>query len=164
MVDIKLEALTPDAFLEFGDVITLEAASRHFPINGGTTERYHDISTAVAFGEDARVILSIARAKPFVLPLQVDMLERHPQGSQAFVPLDNKARFIVVVAPDKNGEPGAPHAFLADKGQGINYFRNTWHSVLTTLDHATDFLVVDRDGLGDNLEEFHLPQPFTVIA
>lgn len=162
-ISIKAEPLTPEAFEAFGDVISFDAAARHFPINGGTTERYHALSSAVAFGEDAHVIISLARAKPFQLPLKVAMLERHPFGSQAFVPL-SPTRFLVVVAADRHGQPGTPRAFLAQGGQGINYFRNTWHGVLSVLDNQADFLVVDREGDGENLEEFQLDKPYEVTV
>lgn len=161
MNQIQPEPLTPEAFEPFGDILSFAAAGRHFPINGGTTERYHALSSAVAFGENAHVILSLARAQPVKLPLKVSMLERHPDGSQAFVPL-GPARFIIVVAPDIFGKPGPARAFLADNGQGINYFRNTWHGVLSVLDHETDFLIVDREGKGPNLEEYELDTPLEV--
>ena len=39
---------------------------------------------------------------------------------------------------------------------------NTWHGVLTVLDKEADFIVVDRGGDGNNLEEFPLDPPFLV--
>lgn len=161
MTRIVLEPLTQKAFAAFGDVISADAANRHFPINNGTTERYHDLGRAVALGIDARVILSIARAQPFALPLTIAMVERHPLGSQAFVPL-KPTRFVVVVAPDTEDGPGPLRAFLAGPGQGINFFAGTWHGVLSVLDEQTDFLIVDRDGAGDNLETVDLNPPVTV--
>jgi len=161
MKSIAARPLTQDAFALYGDVIEIGPDRTSHFINGGTTERFHDLSTAVAFGEDARVIISMARARPFEPPITLDMMERHPEGSQAFVPVAT-ARFVVTVAPDENGRPGEPEAFLAAPGQGINYFRGTWHGVLTALDNVTDFLIVDRDGDGINLEEYHFEAPVRV--
>lgn len=160
---IKIEPLTREAFLEFGDVIEVTPDTSSHPINAGTTERFHDLATAIATGEDARTIISIARAQPFILPLKLGMVERHPFGSQAFVPL-KPTRFLVVVAPDEDGKPGEPRAFMAAPGQGINYFLGTWHGVLTALDEVTDFLIVDRDGDGKNLETFDFDTPWSIEA
>jgi len=90
-------------------------------------------------------------------------VERHPLGSQAFYPLSPRP-FLVIVAPDRDGTPDRPRAFLATPGQGVNIARNVWHGVLTPLEDESDFLVVDRGGDGLNLEEFTFPQPWTIIA
>lgn len=89
------------------------------------------------------------------------MMERHPLGSQAFIPLEQKP-FLVVVAPDKDSAPGQPVALMAEAGQGVNYFRNTWHAVLTPLESKTNFVIVDRFGEGDNLEEHFFEHPYIV--
>ncbi len=103
----------------------------------------------------------MARAQPFTMPLTLSMLERHPDGSQAFIPI-TQTRFVVIVAPDEDGKPGMPLAFMASPGQGINYLQNVWHGVLTALDEVTDFIIVDRAGDGDNLEIFNLEHPYEV--
>lgn len=161
MTTIKIEPLTKQAFEPFGDVIEIRDDANSYPINGATTARYHDLATVVATGEEARTIISMARATPFQLPLEISMVERHPLGSQAFIPV-RPTRFVVTVAPDEHGRPGTPRAFMAEPGQGINYFLGTWHAVLTAIDGETDFIIVDRAGEGDNLEEYHYPEPFTV--
>ncbi len=161
MPSIKIEPLTKEAFLAFGDVIEIRPDGDSHPINSGTTTRFHNLGTVVANGEDARPIISMARATPFTLPLSLEMVERHPFGSQAFIPV-KPTRFLVVVAPDEDGRPGSPKAFLAGPGQGINYFVNTWHGVLTALDGETDFIIIDREGAGENLEEFRFPEPWSV--
>jgi len=161
MTTIKIQPLTRKAFAIFGDVIEIASDNESYPINAGTTQRFHDLGTVVATGEDARPIISMARAQPFELPLSLALVERHPNGSQAFIPV-RPTRFLVVVAPDENGRPGTPRAFMAAPGQGVNYFLGTWHGVLTALDDETDFLIVDREGDGDNLETFTFAQPYTV--
>lgn len=158
---IKIEPLTREAFEAFGDVIEITANSDSHPINAGTTERFHDLATIIATGEDARAIISMARAQPFTLPLTVPMLERHPFGSQAFIPI-TPGRFVVVVAPDAGGKPGTPRAFMVGPGQAINYFLGTWHAPLAVLDSQTDFIAIDREGDGENLEIYDLPEPYLV--
>jgi len=157
---ITARPLTRDAFAPFGDVIDA-SGGHHFPINGGMTERYHDLAKVETAGDNARVLISIARGKPYAFPLALTMVERHPLGSQAFVPLEPRP-FLVVVCPDTAGEPGEPKAFLAGLDQGINYHRNVWHAVLTPIGQSQDFLIVDRGGDGNNLEEFFFAEPYEI--
>jgi ureidoglycolate lyase len=133
----------------------------HFPINGDKCERYHDLAPVEAEGPNARVLLSILRAQPYGFPLTLAMVERHPFGSQAFMPL-SPAPFLVVVCHDGPEGPGEPHAFVTAPGQGISYPRNTWHAVLTPIGAPQDFLVVDRGGDGSNLEEHDFDEPWTI--
>src|SRR5213075_2903471 len=96
-------------------------------------------------------------------PYTLKLVERHPFGSQAFYPLSSHP-FLVIVAPDVDGAPGTPRAFLTGPGQGINIGMNVWHGVLTSLEAVSDFLVVDRGGDGNNLEEHHFAEPWTIVA
>ncbi|MFD2238380.1 ureidoglycolate lyase [Aureimonas populi] len=153
------EPLTADAFRPFGEVIEPDNASEIKLINNGTTTRFHDIAP-VEVGE-GRALISIFRGKPFALPLQVRMLERHPLGSQAFMPIEGRP-YLVVVAPDDGGRPGAPRAFLCEGDKGVSYARNVWHHPLVALGERSDFLVVDRGGEGVNLEEFVFDEPYSV--
>lgn len=130
-------------------------------INGGNTERYHALAQADVTGDGARVVINMFRGKPRSFPHAVDMMERHPLGSQSFSPLSARP-FLVVVAEDEDGKPGRPRAFLAGPGQGVNYHRNVWHHPLMTIGETSDFLVVDRDGPGVNLEEYFYEQPFFI--
>lgn len=158
---IVIEPLARDAFAPFGQVVEIEGAE-HYAINNGMTERYHDLARIELGGADPRPLLSIFRGKPYALPLTLGMVERHPFGSQAFYPLSARP-FLVIVAPDMHGVPGTPRAFLTGPGQGVNIAMNTWHGVLTPLEAESDFLVVDRGGPGNNLEEYFFPEPYTVI-
>ena len=157
---ITARPLTREVFAEFGDVIDTDWAN-HYPINGGMTERYHDLAGIEAIGRNARVLISIFRGKPYAFPLELKLVERHPLGSQAFVPLSPRP-FLVVVCHDENGVPGTPHAFLTQPGQGVNYPRNLWHGILTPIGEPLDFLIVDRGGAGNNLEEFYFPKPYEI--
>lgn len=157
---LTIRPLTQEAFAPFGTVIEADPATmRH--INGGNTERYHALAEAEAVGEDAKVIINLFRGSPRSFPYAVDMMERHPFGSQSFSPIDNRP-WLVVVAEDEGGKPGLPQVFRAGGRQGINYRRNVWHHPLMTLDAVSDFLVVDRLGGGVNLEEFFFDEPFII--
>ncbi|MEO8882063.1 MAG: ureidoglycolate lyase [Devosia sp.] len=157
---LSIEPLTRDAFAPFGQVIEMEG-SDHFPINGGMTERHHDLAKIELGGPDPRPLLSIMRGKPYALPLTLKMLERHPLGSQAFYPLSPHP-FLVTVALDHHGTPHSLRAFRTAPGQGVNIAMNTWHAALTTLEAVSDFLVVDRGGDGNNNEEFIFDTPYIV--
>jgi len=156
---IKARPLTADAFAPFGDV--LEAAGKPDKIiNNGFCGRYHD-RARLDFGPDGRAGISLFKAEPRALPYTLDLLERHPDGTQAFIPMSLDA-FLVTVAEDAHGTPTNIRAFIAGQGQGINYYRNTWHSVLTPLSAPGLFAVIDRIGETPNLEEHHLKTPLTI--
>ncbi|UGX84873.1 ureidoglycolate lyase [Phyllobacterium meliloti] len=152
IIPVVVQPLTPAAFKPFGDVIETDGAEMRL-INNGTTQRFHDLANVNVTGEDARVLINIFRGQAFAPPIDIIMLERHPLGSQAFYPLQNRP-FLLVVAEDDAGRPGVPVAFLAGGDQGVNYSRNVWHHPLISLEDVSDFLVVDRGGAGDNLEEY----------
>lgn len=161
MKAIVIEPLTREAYAPFGQVIQIEGAE-HFPINRGMTERYHDLARIELGGVHARPLISIARGKPYQLPLKLEMVERHPLGSQAFYPLSDRP-FLSIVAPDNGGVPGTPRAFLARPGQGVNMAMNCWHAVLTPLGAISDFLIIDRGGEGNNLEEHFFDEPYLIV-
>ena len=160
MRTIDIRPLTRAAFAPFGEVIEREGAA-HFPINAGKCIRYHDLARIETAGEAARPMISLLRGEPYVLPLTLDMVERHPLGSQAFVPLSGHP-FLVVVAQETEQGPGVPLAFRTAPGQGVNIARNVWHGILTPLEAVSDFLVVDRGGEGVNLEEHFYAEPFRI--
>ncbi|MBL8578432.1 MAG: ureidoglycolate lyase [Mesorhizobium sp.] len=157
---IVARRLTRENFAPFGDVLDT-GGDGHYAINGGKCERYHALARPEATGPGGHVIISIFKGTPYTFPLKLTIVERHPFGSQAFMPLSPRP-FLVVVCPDENGEPGEPHAFLTESGQGVNYPRNLWHGVLTPIGEPQDFLVVDRGGAGNNLEEFFFPEPYKI--
>ncbi len=159
MRTIMARPLTAPAFAPFGDVIALREAPTKL-INQGLCGRHHDLA-ALDFG-DGHAGISLFDAKPRTLPYRLDLVERHPDGSQAFIPM-SQTSFLVIVAPDNKGTPGTPLAFLTAPGQGINLHRGTWHGVLTPLQAPGLFAVIDRIGDGPNLEEFRFEQPYTVV-
>jgi len=157
---IYTRPLTKEAFEPFGDVIDTEGALG-FPINNRKCTRYHDLARVEFTGTNARPIINIFRSEAFEFPFQLDGVERHPYGSQAFVPLSDNP-FLVVVCPDEDGVPGTPEAFITQSRQGINFRSNVWHGTLSPLLEAADFLVVDREGEEKNLEEFLFQSPFHI--
>jgi ureidoglycolate lyase len=148
---IKATPLTAEAFAKFGDVICMGAVPDKI-INQGKCERYHDLAE-LSFTETGRAGISLFNATPRELPYQLKLMERHPLGSQAFLPL-HEHPFLVIVAADNAGRPGTPQAFITPPSVGVNYHRNIWHGVLTPLKAPGLFAVVDRIGTDKNLEEF----------
>ncbi|MDH3452674.1 MAG: ureidoglycolate lyase [Gammaproteobacteria bacterium] len=150
------EPLTRDGFAPFGDVIEA-AGARHFSINAGAMERFHDLARVDVSGAEGRAAISIARCtEPTVPPVRVSLIERHPLGSQAFMPLSD-APFLIVVAPP--GEAIAPSelkAFVSNGAQGINYHRGVWHVPLMAMQTGQEFIVVDRTGPDANCDEREL--------
>ena len=156
--EIAIAQLTREAFAPFGDVLEIGIVEPVI-INRGMCARHSDLAD-LDFDADSRLGISIFDAKGYELPYQLEMLERHPNGSQAFLPTTQEP-FIVIVAQDNEGVPGTPRAFLTEPGQGVNYHRGTWHGVLTPLT-ASKFFVIDRIGGGANLEEYWFSTPYVV--
>lgn len=160
MPDLIAQPLTAAAFAAFGEV--LEATGDFRRINDGMCHRHHD-RAALDFGPQGRAGLSIFDATARSLPYGFDLVERHPDGSQAFLPMTTNP-FLIIVAPDEQGTPGTPLAFLTNGAQGINLHRGTWHGVLTPLAAPGLFAVVDRIGPTPNLQEYRYNVPWRVTA
>ncbi len=158
MIDIFATPLTPADFAPFGDILDASGPPDRL-INEGLCGRHHD-RARLDFGE-GRAGISLFDATPRSLPYECTLLERHPDGSQAFLPL-HAHPFLVIVAPDAGGVPGPARAFLTAPHQGINLARGTWHGVLTPLAAPGLFAVIDRIGDTPNLEEYPLPVPYLV--
>ncbi|WP_346796187.1 ureidoglycolate lyase [Halomonas sp. Bachu 37] len=155
MLELNARPLTPQSFAPFGDVIDARTADS-FPINEGRTQRHHDIAKVETLGDDARTLISIFVSQPVELPLEISYLERHPLGSQAFMPLHEEHFLIVVAPPGDDVDPAKVCAFFTDGRQGVNYRPGTWHAVQSVLYREGEFLVVDRGGAGNNCEEYPL--------
>ncbi|AHI31665.1 ureidoglycolate lyase [Marinobacter bryozoorum] len=154
--EIFAEPLTREAFARFGEVIDTDGADA-FLINQGRTERFHALAGVELLGDDPRAILSIFRGQPLE-PLLITLMERHPLGSQAFVPLSSQP-FLAVVAPPGEFDESAIRVFLARGDQGLSYRAGTWHAPLLPLEADADYLVVDRQGPGGNCDETLLVTP-----
>lgn len=153
---LSIEPLAAESFALFGDVIQTEGRDC-FPINQGSTQRYHDLAKIDVSAEGGFPIVSIFRAKPLSFPLIVRMMERHPLGSQAFIPMEEHP-FLIIVAPSGEFNSNALRCFLTCGQQGVNYHRNVWHHPIIALENISDFLVIDRGGDGHNCDEHRVPE------
>ena len=152
--------LTAEAFAAYGDVIEVRGTPSKM-INQGMCGRYHDL--AQLDFTDGRAGISLFDARARHLPHVVDMVERHPDGSQAFMPI-SQVRFLVIVADDEGGMPVNPQAFVTAPGQSINLHRGVWHGMLAPIGSPGQFVVVDRIGDGPNLQEHWFDEPYIVEA
>lgn len=151
---LKVEPLTPEAFKPFGDLIDKDN-SEFFMINNGSTRRYHRMADVDVADNGGEPIISIFQATPLQYPLSIKMMERHPLGSQAFVPLLGNPYLILVAPKADTPEPDAIRAFISNGKQGVNYHKGVWHHPVLALKEEDQFLVVDRAGPGNNCDEVY---------
>ena len=169
MTELNARPLSREAFADFGEVIDLQHA-RRIPINDGLTTRFHDLFTIDVTDGGGRPIVSVFRTAPLPLPHRVRVMERHPRGSQAFIPLDplDNLPFLVLVGAGSGSRLRAADLslFITDGRQGVNLHKNTWHHFQIVLGKERDFIVVDRGGDddGDNLEETRIEDEVWVPA
>ena len=119
-------------------------------INNGYAKRFDGIANLDTSKDNGETIISIFSALKRSFPMKIDMMEKHPLGSQAFVPM-KETTFLVFVAP-KGNKPDLNkiEAFIVPPGIGVNYNPGTWHFPLIATENM-NFLVIDRKGSGDNL-------------
>tara|TARA_B100001059_G_C17711561_1_gene515787 strand:+ start:50 stop:607 length:558 start_codon:yes stop_codon:yes gene_type:complete len=163
------QPLTKEAFAPFGDVVEVpdikqrdKEDSSLIMINGGNTERYDSLANveleAAGGTDNTHAVINIFRAQPRPvskdLAMDIEMVERHPFGSQSFHPLSGEEYLVLVADAVEEPTPENLHLFIARADQGINYHKNTWHHPVLGLNKVCDFLVVDRKGGGNNCEEY----------
>lgn len=156
------EPLTADAFGAFGEVIEASERAERIAINYGMTTRFNDLARLDVAGDGGRAIVSIFRGRPLDPPV-LRVFERHPLGSQSFTPLSGRP-FLAAVAPRGRFDPAAVRVFRAAPRQGVNYAKGVWHHFLLPLEAESDFLVIDRAGPGDNLDELELPPDDQILV
>lgn len=161
MIELQPVPLTSASFAPYGDVIEA-TVTQVAAMNAERFERFDNLCAVEA--NDGHVAISIARCRTATaLPYHFEMVERHPHGSQAFVPLTPN-RFIVVVAPPGDSVVATDlRAFVTNGRQGINYHRGTWHMPLIAFDPGQEFLVIDRAGDSPNCDEHLLEVPVTLL-
>ena len=157
------QPLTRASFAPFGDVIETQGCTP-LAINDGFAERFHDLARLEVAAEGGRALVSIFRGQPRPSPLRLAVMERHPLASQAFFPLHDRDWLVVVAAGPDPVAGRALRAFRAGGRQGVQYGRNVWHHPLLVLVPDHEFLVVDRDGPGDNLEEVSFATPAVLVT
>jgi ureidoglycolate lyase len=155
------EPLTSASFAPFGDVVDAASATATLAINQGRAILYRDLANIDI--QDGETCVSFVRSTPMAPPIVIRRMERHPLGSQAFMPLGGRP-FLVVAAPPGPLATANIRAFLTKGDQGVNYARGAWHHFLLALDEVTDFLVIDRKGEGANLDEAVLPENEQVLV
>ena len=151
--DIAISPLTAQDFAPYGDVLNC-AGEPDKMINAGLCGRFHDRAQVDV---DGKIGISLFRSELRQLPYTLDLVERHPLGSQAFIPMSMDPFLVIVADADLT-----PRAFITAPGEGINFHRGTWHGVLTPLSGPGLFAVVDRVSDGPNLEEHHYEAPYRV--
>ena len=146
---IKPIKITRENFVIYGDLIaTNDVKPRE--INSGYAKRFDDLASISTSKDDGKTVLSIFSALKRTFPMKIDMMEKHPLGSQAFIPL-KETTFLVLVAPQGDSlNLNKIESFIVPPGIGINYKPETWHFPLISTENM-NFLVVDRKGPGDNL-------------
>jgi len=159
LITLQPQALTAEAFEPFGEVIQMHAGAQHFPMNGGKLERYYDLANIdVGVETGGRPVLSIAQCKRVTkLPLDINMMERHPHGSQAIYPLFNQTMMMVVAPVSETIDPQQVRAFYSDGQQGINFAAAVWHLPIIAMRPEQKFMLIDRGGDNHNCDEFHFP-------
>ena len=154
-ITLKAEPLTRERFAPYGEVIESSRDTAD-AMNAARFQRFDNLCN-VDLANDGQVAVSIARCRtPTTLPLRLEMIERHPLGSQAFVPLSPCKMVVVVAPPGESVDASALRAFVSNGRQGINYRRGTWHMPLISFDEGQEYLIIDRGGREPNCEEFLL--------
>lgn len=149
------QPLTKAAFAAFGDVVETDGAET-IEINQGFAHRCNGLAAIDVTSGGAAVNISLFEARPRPRPIEIKLMERHPLGTQLFMPLQDRPWLVLVCADPRN--PASYRAFTASGRQGVNYARNVWHHPLLVFDEASRFMVVDRIS-PDNLEELWLDEP-----
>ena len=146
---IKPKKITRKNFKKFGDVICTKKI-KPININDGYAKRFHNLGNIDTLKKNGSTIISIFSAKKRKFPMNIKMMEKHPLGSQAFIPM-NETTFLVFVAP-KGKKPNTKKikSFIVPKQTGVNYKPGIWHFPLISTKNM-NFLVIDRKGIGNNL-------------
>tara|TARA_B100001079_G_C16294453_1_gene462459 strand:+ start:429 stop:923 length:495 start_codon:yes stop_codon:yes gene_type:complete len=146
---VEPKPITKENFSKFGDVITTENI-KPLEINNGYAKRFDDIANINTSSENGETTISIFSALKRSFPMKIDMMEKHPLGTQAFIPM-KETTFLTLVAPEgEKPDLEKIESFIVPKGIGVNYKTGIWHFPLISTEDM-DFLVVDRKGLGNNL-------------
>ena len=148
-IKINPKKVSKKNFKKFGQIIDT-SKKQYFKINDGYAKRYDNLGKIDTSVKKGTTIVSIFSAKKRKFPMKIEMMEKHPLGSQAFVPM-KETSFLVFVAP-KGKEPNLKkvESFRIPKQTGINLNPGIWHFPLISTKNM-NFLVIDRKGKGNNL-------------
>ena len=158
---LEFQPLTAEAFAPFGEVIQRQGVTPE-SINYGQTQKYADLAWIDTTERDGETTVHLYRSQAVMLPFLVERMERHPLGSQAFIPLHHRP-FPVVVAPASDRlDPGSIRCFITDGTQGVQLNKGVWHHHQLSLGETSDYVVIERDGPGENTIEQALAQPLII--
>jgi len=146
---IKPIEITRENFAAYGDLISADAI-KPMDINAGYAKRFDDLAKINTSKDKGETIVSIFSAIKRSFPMKIDMMEKHPLGSQAFVPMKETIFLSFVATPGDVPEISKIRSFIIPPKMGINYKPGIWHFPLISTEN-TDFLVIDRKGNGENL-------------
>ena len=147
--NIKPISVNRSNFAEFGDLISTSDINP-IDINAGYAKRFDNLADVNTLKNGGTTIVSIFSALKRTFPMKVDMMEKHPLGSQAFIPM-KETTFLTFVAPAGDfPEINKIQSFIIPPKTGINYKPGIWHFPLISTEN-TNFLVIDRKGSGENL-------------
>ena len=160
-ITVNPKPISKENFSKFGDMITT-ANIKPIEINEGYAKRFDGIANLNTSKDNGETTISIFSALKRFFPMKIDMMEKHPLGSQAFIPM-KQTTFLVLVAPEGNKpDLNKIEAFIVPPEIGVNYNPGTWHFPLIATEDM-NFLVVDRKGSGDNLTIEHLDQEDIIL-
>ena len=146
---IKPIKINRSNFAAYGDLISTNDI-KPMDINAGFAKRFNNLANLNTSKDEGKTIVSIFSALKRTFPMKIDMMEKHPLGSQAFIPM-KETTFICFVAPSgENPDINKIQSFIVPPKTGINYKPGIWHFPLISTED-TNFLVIDRDGKGENL-------------
>ena len=149
-ITITPKKITKENFAQFGELITTDNI-KPLSINEGYAKRFDGIAKLDTTKDNGETTISIFSALKRTFPMKINMMEQHPLGSQAFIPM-KETTFLSFVAPNADKpDLNKVEAFIIPPGVGINYKTGTWHFPLIATENM-NFLVVDRKGSGDNLK------------
>ena len=141
--------ISKENFTNYGDLISTNNV-KPIDINNGYAKRFDNLADINTSKDQGKTIVSIFSALKRNFPMKIDMMEKHPLGSQAFIPM-KETTFLAFVAPQNNKpEIEKVESFIIPPGIGINYKPGIWHFPLISTENM-NFLVVDRQGPGNNL-------------
>ena len=141
--------ITRTNFAAYGDLISSDDI-KPIDINAGYAKRFDNLANINTSKDEGKTAVSIFSALKRTFPMKIDMMEKHPLGTQAFIPM-NETTFLCFVAPSgESPELSKIQSFIIPPKTGINYKPGIWHFPLISTEN-TDFLVIDRKGNGENL-------------
>lgn len=165
IISLTAQALSAEGFKPFGDVIEADFQSeKHFSINGGLIERFNDLADVDVAQHGGHPLINLAicnHATEF--PYKIPLMERHPLGSQAFIPMDDTPMIIAVAPAGDTIIPESIQAFISNGQQGINYRPGIWHMPMSPLKIGIKMLMIDRGGPGHNCDESPLNDVEVII-